>query len=278
MDMTDLKLKRTVRKIFDGHISEFYHRIKPFPDLLIIGTQKGKTTSLYNHLISHPQVLGAAQKERLYFDYNFPKDVNWYRKYFPLLARVKNQLVTGEADADYLYHLHAAERIAQTTESVKLIILLRNPVDRAISHYWLEVKRGHEKLSIHKAFEKERERIEQVKKVISTQEGFYSFEYEHYSYVDRGKYAEQIKRYLAYFDRCQMLILKSEDLSCHPQVTFDRVTKFLNLEKHTLQNTKPYNVREYPQKGYSDLKGTLSDFYRPYNRELYEMLNVTPWW
>lgn len=258
--------------------SDAYHRLKPLPDFLIIGTQKGGTTSLYNHLTSHPQVLSAAKKEILYFDYNFSEDENWYRKFFPLLARLKKNFLTGEADPDYLYHFHAAERIAQTTDNIKLIVLLRNPVDRAISHYWFEVKDGHETLSIHEAFEKEEERITEGKQMILGNKDFYSFEYEHFSYKDRGKYSEQIKRYLAYFDLKQMLILKSEDFFIKTQETFNKLTSFLNLPDYTLQSIKPYNVGDYQKKGYTDIRDTLTEFYEPYNKELYSLFNVDPWW
>ncbi len=258
--------------------SDAYHSLKPLPGFLIIGTQKGGTTSLYNYLVSHPRVLSAVKKELYYFDYNFSEDESWYRKYFPLLARMKNYFITGEADPDYLYHLRAAERIAKTTKNIKLIILLRSPADRAISHYWHEVKGGHEKLPIYEAFEKEKERIIKEKKIISTNKDFYSFEYQHFAYIDRGKYAEQIKRYLTYFDRKQILILKSEDLFCHTQDTFNKVTNFLNLEKYKLQNINPYNVGKYQKNGYSNLRDTLADFYKPYNKELYNLLNVAPMW
>src|SRR5699024_3010214 len=107
---------------------------------------------------------------------------------------------------------------------------------------------------------------------------FYSFEYEHFSYLDRGKYSEQIKRYLTCFDRNQMLILKSEDLFCHTQDTFNKVTNFLNLEKYELQDMAPYNVGKYQMNGYSNLRDTLTDFYRPYNEESYNLLDIAPWW
>jgi hypothetical protein len=278
----DLKFKKAFYSLSGEYIyirlSDVYHSIKPLPDFLIIGTQKGGTTSLYNYLVSHPQVLSAAQKEILYFDYNFSENENWYRKFFPLLARLKRSSLTGEADPDYLYHLHAPKRIAQTTKNIKLIIILRNPVNRAISHYWYEVKGGHEKLPIHKAFDIEEERIAEGRKMVAANEHFYSFEYEHFSYLDRGKYAEQIKRYMTYFDLKQMLILKSEDLFSHTQETFNKLTSFLNLRRYELHNLKSYNTGNYQKERYTDLRNTLSGFFEPYNRELYKLLDIDPWW
>jgi len=282
MNIVDLKIKKVLHRLLGKYVymksSDAYHSIKPLPDFLIIGTQKGGTTSLYNYLISHPQVLGAAKKEILYFDYNFSEGEKWYRKFFPLLARLRNNFLTGEADPDYLYHLRAPERIAQTIENVRLIIILRNPVDRAISHYWFEVKGGHEKLPIYEAFKREEKRITEAKRRILAQQNYYSFEYEHFSYLDRGKYAEQIKRYWAYFNPNQILILKSEDPFNHSQNTFNRITDFLNLQNYKLQNIKPYNVGKYQRRGYNNLRESLTEFYEPYNNELYNLLDIDPWW
>ena len=115
------------------------------PDFIIIGCQRGGTTSLYNYITSHPDVEPASQKELHFFDYNFDKGLDWYKDQFP------DNKITGETSPYYIIHPHAPRRIAQAKPDVKILILLRNPGDRAYSHYNLEVKIGHEKLSFEDA-------------------------------------------------------------------------------------------------------------------------------
>ena len=119
------------------------------PDFLIIGTQRGGTTSLYDYLSEHPCIAGAVKKEIEFFDLNYHRGIGWYRAHFPsvlerLYARRARgrKLVTGEATPYYLFHPHAPRRMQEAAPESRLIILLRNPVERAYSHYWHEVRHG----------------------------------------------------------------------------------------------------------------------------------------
>src|SRR5579885_2674785 len=128
--------------------------IRLLPDFIIIGTQRGGTTSLYAYLGQHPQIAPAVIKEVHFFDNNYERGVGWYRTQFPFLIEksiAKNigqqNFITGEASPYYLFHPHVPERAAKVVPGAKLIVLLRNPIDRAYSHYYHEVELGHEKLS-----------------------------------------------------------------------------------------------------------------------------------
>ena len=136
------------------------------PDYLIIGTQRGGTTSLYKYLTRHPSLAHALTKELRFFDLNYDKGMAWYRSRFPsrrykqLVRRTRGvELVVGEGSPDYMFHPHAPGRIARTLPSAKLIVFLRNPVDRAWSHYWHQHSRGHEPLSFDEAVLREPERL-----------------------------------------------------------------------------------------------------------------------
>jgi hypothetical protein len=126
----------------------------------------------------------------------------------------------GQTSPLYIYEPKTASRIAQLLPRVKLIFILRNPVDRAYSHYWHEVKKGHETLSFEEALEQERFRIGQ---------GFH--QRRHFSYVDRGRYARQLERYLRYFPREQLLVLLMEDMGRDPIAVIDRCCDFLEIER-----------------------------------------------
>ena len=104
---------------------------RSFPDFIIIGAQMCGTTSLYDYLAKHPNVLLSYVKEIHFFDHSYNKGLLWYRSFFPLRI-IKGKRMTGEASPYYIFHSHSAKRIAKTLPSVKLIVMLRNPVDRSI--------------------------------------------------------------------------------------------------------------------------------------------------
>ena len=117
-----------------------FHRITaPFralPDFLIVGAQKGGTSSLYAYLAQHPSVLPSFRKEVKFFDCNYFCGHTWYRAHFPLRYKLsRGNRITGEGTPNYLFHPTALQRLALTLIDVKIIILLRNPADRAYSHY-----------------------------------------------------------------------------------------------------------------------------------------------
>ena len=120
-------------------------RWRCLPDYLLIGAQKCGTTSLYNYLVSHPEVRRCLRKEVGYFDQHFDRGLAWYLAHFPMKSFVGFQQVTGEATPDYYYSPQAPQRAHLVMPQAKLIILLRNPVDRAHSQYWHLFSRGRER-------------------------------------------------------------------------------------------------------------------------------------
>jgi len=189
------------------------------PTFIICGAQKGGTTALYDYLKEHPDICIPPKKELHYFDLNYYRGVKWYEKQFK--GCKKNEInAIGEASPFYMYLEEVPERIHALLPDVKLIFILRNPIDRAYSHYWHEVKLGYEYLSFEKAIEKEEERLAKGD----------LFSKQHYSYKDRGKYVIQLKRYRKYFPREQMLILVNEELRENPQYTMKKIFGFLGVD------------------------------------------------
>src|SRR5438067_227401 len=146
-------------------LGKFYrgmtHSWRLLPDFLIIGTQRGGTTSLYHYLKTHPCVESATTSDTHFFDKKFSKGLGWYRGHFPTwmekyYAQMRGQrFVTGEASSSYLFHPHVPKRVVQVLPHVKLIVLLRNPVDRAYSQYYHAIELGHETLSFEEAIASE---------------------------------------------------------------------------------------------------------------------------
>lgn len=212
---------------------------RALPDALLIGAQKSGTTSLSRYLRSHPDVRSSVDGEVHYFDDRFHRPVRTYRAQFPLdlelerAARRGPRPVVFEKSPKYLFHPQVPARAASVVPRAKLLVLLRNPVDRAISQHRMNVHGGREPLSLAAAIEAEPARIgpelELVEgghlEMVNSMSAFYS-------YVARSRYAEQLARWEQHFSRDQMLVVRAEDLFTEPEPTYDRILAFLGLAPH----------------------------------------------
>lgn len=248
------------------------------PNFLIIGAARSGTTSLYEYLSKHPSIIPGIGKEVYFFDKQFSKGINWYKSFFPTklnMSRTQNKLqskcLTGEATPRYLHYPHAPKRIFSMLPNVKLIVLLRNPIDRAYSHYQMEVDSGHEKLSFEDAISNEEEKITNDMKKMVIDENFYSVNFYRKSYLTRGIYAAQLERWFEYFPKEQFMILKSEDLYSNPSKIYKQVLDFLDLPKHELNSFKAHRMRKYMSIE-SETRIKLNDYFKPHNEKLYKLL------
>jgi hypothetical protein len=232
------------------------------PAFMIIGTQKGGTTSLYRYLDKHDDVSMASKKEVHFFDFFWFKGLDWYLAHFALRGEVAQ---TGEASPTYLFHPEAPRRIHAVFPEVKLISLLRNPVDRAYSHHQMEFRRGIDPLSFEEAIDQEPERLRESNPDI--RDG----NWRRFSYVSRGIYVEQLARWLEVFPREQFLIIKSEDFFREPGRHFDQVLQFLELPACPLPEYRSHNTQSYAEMR-PETRTHLARYYEPYNRQLYDLL------
>jgi hypothetical protein len=250
------------------------------PDFLIIGAQKGGTTYLYNVLRRHPYFQAAVKKEIHFFDTpRFGRGVDWYRTHFPQQQHRNGQrVITGEASPYYLFYPHAARRVAETIPQAKLIVLLRNPVDRAYSDYQHTLRQGNETLGFGEALELEGERLRGEKEKILADESYRSIKYRRYSYLARGIYVDQLEEWHRHFDPNQLLILKSEDFFARPSVTLELVLEYLGLPERDFELEGKRNEGGYSEPMDSDTRRWLQDFYEPHNKRLYEYLGKDFGW
>jgi len=285
VEITSISTTPLLQKVYRGITSP----IRLLPDFLIIGTQRGGTTSLYHYLQGHPCIQPSTIKEIHFFDRRFNKGLSWYRGHFPTRLgkyysqRVRQQpFVTGEASPSYLFHPHAPGRVAQVLPGARLIVLLRNPVDRAYSQYFHAIELGHESLSFEEAIEEEEERTARERERILADERYYSHAYKHRSYLTRGIYVEQLRAWMELFGRQQFLILKSEDFYADPAGTLKQVLAFLQLpETEPVLNKGEYeqfNTNTYSSKMDPALRQRLIEYFRPHNARLYDYLGADFGW
>src|SRR5439155_25683479 len=182
----------------------------------------------------------------------FKKGFGWYKSNFPTIISKwyktflhKQKFVSGEATPYYLFHPLAASRVHQFLPDVKLIVLLRNPVNRAYSHYNHEIRKGTESLSFEEALEKEPARLNGETERLNKDPYYYSHNHQHFSYLSRGIYIDQLKTWMNYFPKDRFLIIKSEDLLKNTQFELNRIYKFLELDPHISDRISYLNRGEY---------------------------------
>ena len=243
------------------------------PDFLIIGAQKSGTTFLYDLLGGHPNVEPAAVKEVQYFTSNFERGEGWYRAHFP--SRLGEQgSITGEASPYYLFHPHAPARAARLVPEARLVVVLRDPVDRAYSHYHHIFRRGREPLGFDTAVRMEPFRLRGETEKMREDERYHSLNHQWFSYLSRGVYVDQLSAWLQHFDRDRMLILKSGDLFADTPKTMKSVLSFLGLPDVPLEGP----ARAKSDKGYApmepDVRRRLEEYFEPHNHLLSERFGV----
>jgi hypothetical protein len=223
-------------------------------NFVICGTQKGGTAALDMYLRAHPEICMANEKEVHFFDNedNFRTDAIDYGSYHSFFSPTPRHKVIGEATPIYMYWRDAPRRIWQYNPDMKLIVLLRNPIDRAYSHWNMEQLEKRDNASFWDAIHSEEERCREA------------LPYQHrvYSYIDRGFYLEQLKRLWAYFPKQQVLILKNEDLQKRPNETLQRVFTFIGVSLLPLLN--PVSVHGFPH------TSSISKAERDYLRSVFE--------
>lgn len=248
------------------------------PSFIIIGAQRCGTTSLYDYLSHHPQIIPSPVKELFYFDDYYTRPIEWYKSFFPtekerekLERDLVASVITGEASPSYFFHPYAAKRIKETLPDVKLILVLRDPIERAYSHYNHIKRLNREPLSFEEALEKELERITPDVEKLARDENYKADQRRDYSYLTRGYYAKQLKEWYKHFPKEQLLIIQSEEFYRETPKVYDEIVEYLGLNSYTLPTFEAKNALKYAKMA-PETKEKLKAYFAPKNEELYELL------
>lgn len=235
------------------------------PDFLVIGEMKCATSSFFSILSEHPQIAPPFRKETHFFTKGYRHGTSWYKAHFP--RRGDDLSLTGEATPDYLFDLDTPKRVADLLPDARFIVLLRDPAERAISHYHHEVRMGRETLNLADALHVEEKRTRQAAGTDAEQEVRL-----HASYAARGNYAASLRRWFQHFDPSRFHILESADLQRDPETELTNATAFLGIPP--LENCPPTTARNtgsYSMPG-NDVINGLRRRFRESDRDLSEML------
>ena len=248
--------------------------LRDYPDFIIIGAMKAGTTSLFSYLSQHYQLKSSFAKELHYFDSpNYKENSHhWYLTRFPVKS---SDIQTFEASPRYILNPDVPERIHKTIPGVKLIAILRNPVERAISHYFHMVRNGIEELSLIDALKAEEGRLEYALK----NRDYLEARYVNYSYKLRGHYAEQIEAYYKHFDKEDILILNMADLREDTHGTLKQIYDYVGVDNSVvIEDLKPRNVSKNKKAVDEEVYEYLNDYFSDHNQKLYQLVNKDFGW
>lgn len=246
---------------------------------MIIGAQKSGTTSLFEDIARDPRVWVSLRKEVHYFDLNASRSERWYRCFFPRESRVRRRdAVVAEATPYYLFHRHAPERARRVIPSAKLIALLRDPAERAFSHWRHNRRLGTEPLDFLPALDAEAGRLAGEDERLADP-AYVSAAHQRFSYVARGRYAEQLERWLQQFPREQLLVTSTDELFGEERdAVRRRLREFAGLDGEPVGSIPAVNLSsEEPVP--AEARRWLDDAFGEPNRRLAQLLgDAAPGW
>jgi len=235
-------------------------------DFLIIGAQKSGTTSLYEYLTAHPLIDAAKKKEVHYFNLNHQKGNKWYHQFFPW----NKSHLQGEASPYYLFDESVPAKVKAYNPKIKLIVILRDPSERAFSHYRMNVRLGMENLGFLEALNAEDERIKENDLLSPTNPQLL------YSYKHRGLYSKQLSNWLKHFPREQLMILKYDEFFNTPWNEIQKVYHFLGLADFNECHQDFFSNKNIGNIDLSeDAKILLRHYFAEPNRKLAQQYGVT---
>ncbi len=259
------------------------------PDFVVIGAKRGGSTSLYRYLLEHPSIQPLFPgrqhiKGVHYYDSNYERGLRWYRSHFPVRADGRHRVrlgrrpaVAGEASPYYLFHPLAAERLARDFPGVRIIVNLRNPVDRAYSHYKEARFHRRETLTFEAALAAENERLRGEAERIAAEPGYRSAAHEHLSYLAQSRYLEMLPRWFSLFPRDQLHIMVSEEFYADPEREVNEAWRFLGLAPWKLLSRTKHNGQPAPDLP-SETREQLQKELTEHNQGLEELLGRRlPW-
>ncbi|GAA0606434.1 hypothetical protein GCM10009001_24590 [Virgibacillus siamensis] len=260
---------------------------------MIIGEQKSGTTALHYYLNQHPMIVGSQPKEIRYFHkkIDFGYNQKWYETHFKSLRK---NLLHFEATPEYIYYENAAKEIKNMYPDIKLILILRNPVERTYSawnmykdhfydkkfHYFHEKTPDGKENPLFTYFFKDRTEFPSLRECLSIELKLIEENGPvEPSLLRRGLYYEQIRSYLKYFNKDQLMILGSKDLSQSTDKTLNNILNFLGLSDYDWSNvnTEKKHNRKYDEKIDKDLLEFLEGFFDKPNQKLFNFIEPINW-
>jgi hypothetical protein len=255
------------------------------PELLICGGQRCGTTSMYKALVQQPTIFRPVWRKGVhYFDIGYDHGLDWYRAHFPLEAQLNRaakkhgtRALSFESSPYYLFHPLAADRIAASLPNVSVIVLVRDPVERAYSAHAHEYARGFETLDFEAALAAENDRTAGEAERLRADPTYRSHAHRHQAYRSRGEYAPQLERLAGLFGRDRVKVVDSQRFFTTPESEFGDVMEWLDVAPRVDTSFERHNARPRTEMPAS-LRKELEEHFEPHDRALELWLGRTPSW
>ncbi len=263
-------------QLIQRHIFAITGFIRVIPDFLVIGAKRCGTTSLYQHLPEHPCISKSPYDNMGFFNDNFHLGINWYKSFFPTIFtrnKIKSKFgncLTFDVTTTYMEEESTANNVYQTKPNMKIIVILRNPVDRAYSQYHLNVREKVEKRSFEEVIEENMNRLD--KESHERHEIKPQFLAEKNNYLKKGLYAQQLRHWLKIFPRKNILIMSTDEFESNQQTIYNKIFGFLNICQFEIKNTEKMEKGNYTPME-SETRSLLLDYFRSYNNELFKLID-----
>lgn len=250
---------------------------RTLPNFIIIGVKRCGTTTLYEQLSEHPCIEKSAHDNLGFFNNNFELGLNWYRSHFVTNSKKRQiekkygKFTTYDVTSSYIQNKQTAENIFKTLPNVKLILILRNPSDRAYSEYNQNIIDENESRDFEELIKKEIEEIE------NTSDENLKFCSDKINLVKKGIYIKQVLPWLKIFPREQILIISTEELGEKTDETYNKIFRFLELPEYKIKNKQRYRRGTY-EKMSDEARKILDNFYEQYNNELFQKIEKNFEW
>lgn len=254
------------------------------PDFIVVGAQRCGTTSLFRAFEQHPQIVRPTFNKGInYFDLNYHRGSRWYRAHFPLRSTTRRRakgegpLMAFEASGYYLFHPLAPERIARDLPDVKIVAMLRDPVERAYSAWKHETARGFDEMAFEDAINEEVRRTEGERERMMADPRYQSYAYRHYSYTARGHYSAQLRQFQDRLPASRIHVVYSESFFVQPEREFRLLTDFLGVDPGVGIAFEQHNARPSgPMPGRT--REILTEVYRDEADDLTNLIGRRPPW
>ncbi len=273
-------VKKQLRKLFKVQDKQHfgYHKyplnfLRAQPDFLLIGSQKAATTTLHAYLAQNTHLQPANIKEAHFFNMHYDRGLHYYKSCFPIRKRGK---LAFETTPDYIDHPLAPKLCHQILPEAKLILTLREPVERAFSHFnFVQGYNAEERqLSFEEGLEKESHRMNRALKTLETDRYQAARLLSNHGYLRKGVYAEHLQRWLQYYPRDRFLFIEFEDIKNDIHAVIEKICVFLEIPFERVEQQKKLNTTTYRAPMQEDTRERLTHYFGPHNEQLFALMGT----
>lgn len=268
------RLRHQVREIYRQATDLVTGKERVLPAFIICGGMRCGTTALFSCLAHHPELSASRKKEVHYFDLEFHRGLNWYKRQFPTnqtMPKGKERLLF-ESSPYYMFEPRAPKRIKDAIPNIKLIFILRDPIKRAISQYQKNIRDGRELLPLADALAAEEHRLDSEEDKLLADNSYHSQLHQHFSYKARGQYSKLLHRYYQNFPSSQVLAINANSLFSKPAKVLHQICTFIGIQQWNPVDFPIVNQSQIKTNLDSALRQKLEHEFEPYEQELEQLI------